>query len=499
MPTQNTQYLSEIFRPDDTEWAGRAVRRGEIRRIARGLYTRNLDEDLDRLVRRLWYDVAALYFPGAVIVDRSAIIAAPAEDGSLFLDVGARPKNPRRVVLPGLVLAPRNGPGRVEGDMPFVGLFVAGQARALLDNMRPSRARSGVARTLRREEMEAYLDRIARQRGDQALNELRDAARAIAPAIDAESELVELDALIGTLLGTREAQLSTPLARARREGLPYDPDRLELFEALRAELASTPFAERPAPADPRRLFAFFEAYFSNWIEGTEFEVDEAEAIVFDGRIPEQRPADAHDVLGTFRAITSPALGAHPPITPEELESFLIGANHVVLEARPEKKPGQFKEKANRAGQTLFVLPALVRGTLREGFRLYDTLPQGLPRAIYAMFLTTEVHPFADGNGRVARILMNAELSVSGLCRVMIPMSYRDEYMQALRALSHNRNARPLSRVIDRAQRWASLMTWDERATVLELMDRTNALVPPEIAHDRNLHLLDPVAIPEEEP
>ena len=109
-----------------------------------------------------------------------------------------------------------------------------------------------------------------------------------------------------------------------------------------------------------------------------------------------------------------------------------------------------------------------------------------------MFLVAEVHPFADGNGRVARALMNAELSSVGLCRVLVPMSYRDEYMSALRALSQNDNPMPLWRMVDRAQRWASLMTWTRHDRVLELMHETNALAPPESVRELNLHLLDPV-------
>jgi fido (protein-threonine AMPylation protein) len=92
-----------------------------------------------------------------------------------------------------------------------------------------------------------------------------------------------------------------------------------------------------------------------------------------------------------------------------------------------------------------------------------------------MFLIAEVHPFVDGNERVARALMNAELSAAGVCRVMVPLSYRDEYMRALRALSHNENPVPLWRVIDRAQRWASLMSWDDRDRTLGLLRQTNAL------------------------
>lgn len=491
MPAPNPHNLPELFVPEDSRWASRAAARGEIRRLARGLYTTNLDEPAEQLLRRRWYDAAALNFPDAVIVDRSAALSGPAADGSLFLDVGARPVNPRPVQLPGLTLRPRNGPGPVPGDGAFAGLRMSSPARVALDNLRPSRARSGVARTLRREELEERLDRLARTHGDDALNQLRDEARAIATALDAERQMAELDRLIGALLGSQDAGLRTPAARARRAGLGYDVDRLALFETLRAELAIQSFPARPQPADPERLFAFFEAYFSNWIEGTVFEVEEAEEIVFEGRVPPQRPADAHDVQGTFDATTDARLRGQTPSGPDDLEDYLRELHRRVMSGRPEAAPGEYKEQPNRAGLTYFVHPDLVRGTLREGFAWLDTLPEGLPRATYIMFLVAEVHPFADGNGRVARLAMNAQLSAAGQTRVMVPLSYRDEYMNALRALSRNANPTPLWRMLDRAQRWASLMHWTGRDRVLEAMGVTNALVTPEEALAQNLHLLDP--------
>lgn len=483
--------LPEIFRPEDARWASRAAGRGEIRRLARGLYTSNLDEAADHLIRRRWYAVAALWFPGAVIVDRSAVLAGPAEDGSLFLDIGSRSSNPRPVALPGLTLRPRTGPGPLEGDMPFIALHMAGRARTALENMHPSRARAGIARTLRAQEIEQWLDRIARALGPEGLNELRDQAREIAPQLGAERQLEQLDRLIGALLGTRDAPLHTDAPRARRGGSGYDADRLALLETLRAELASQTFAKRPEPADRERLLAFFEGYFSNWIEGTVFGVNEAEQIVFEGHIPPQRPADAHDVLGTFAAITDPHLRASPPRDADELEDYLRSAHRLVMGGRPELAPGRYKEQVNRAGMTIFVRPELVRGTLREGFALLDTLADGLAKAIFAMFLVAEVHPFTDGNGRVARLLMNSELSSRAESRVMIPLSYRDEYLSALRALSQNANPTPLWRVIDRAQRWVSLMSWTGHDRLLETLGQTNALVTPEETSARNLHLLDP--------
>ncbi len=219
--------LPELFIPRDFRWASRAAARGEIRRLARGLYSTNLEEPAEQLLRRRWYDVAALYFPGAVIVDRSAALSGPAADGSLFLDSGPVGASPRPVRLPGLILRPRRGPGHVAGDMQFASLWMAGLARMALENMRPSRARSGVARTLRREELEERLDGLARARGAVALNKLREHAAAIAPELDASRELSELDRLIGALLGTQGADLRTSAGRARGAGLARPPVALQ--------------------------------------------------------------------------------------------------------------------------------------------------------------------------------------------------------------------------------------------------------------------------------
>src|SRR5262249_48389047 len=149
---------SEVFRPVDAAAASRAMRRGELRRLARGLYTWNLDEPAERLLRRRWIDVAGLYFPGAVLVDRSAVDARPSADGSVLLDSGPKTAHPNVVRLPGLILKPRSGPGPIEGDMRFGPLYRSGEARTALDNVRPSRARAGVARTLSTAELEEWLE-----------------------------------------------------------------------------------------------------------------------------------------------------------------------------------------------------------------------------------------------------------------------------------------------------------------------------------------------------
>jgi Fic/DOC family len=470
---------------------GAAVKAGGARKLGPRLYTRNMRSPLEDVARRNWHRIAAGYFPGAVVVDRSAFEARPSDDGSLFLDSGPDRTRREPLALPGLTLRPRTGPGPVKGDMPYMdGLYFAGPARKYLDNLRTSRPRNGdVARTLSRAEIEKELARTVALRGKASLNELRDDARLVAPALGAEAELVRLEDLIGTVLGTREATLASAVARAHGRGAGFDPRRVELFEALQARLLqSEPLAERPAQPDESDALPFIEAYFSNYIEGTEFRLWEAEDIVFKGEVPDERTEDAHDVLGTYALVSDPKKRGRVPTDAPDLISLLRSHHAVMLAKRPYVGPGRFKQRANQAGGTSFVHPDLVVGTLVEGFRFYEGLPPGLARAIFMMFLVAEVHPFTDGNGRVARVLMNSELTAAGLQRIVIPLPYRSNYLQGLRALSRGGDTRPILRILDYAQEYAAEINWSDLRLAELTLNATNAFVPPEEAEAMEIRL-----------
>ncbi len=486
------QEQPEVFLSDarTSRAVGAAVKAGRVRKIGPRLYTKNIEAPLEQVVRRNWQRIAALYFPDAVVVDRSAFEAKPAEDGSLFLDIGPSRARREPLRLPGLTIRPRSGPGPIVGDMPFMdGLHFSGPARKFLDNMRASRAsQSGIARTLSRAELEDELIRLTSVRGSEALNELRDKAREVVDALVAVAETEALDDMIGAILGTHPTRPETAAARAHQRGFGFDPRRLELFDALQAQLMQTPLSSRAVQPNSFPALSFVEAYFSNWIEGTEFELEEAEEIVFEGTVPEGRFEDAHDVLGTFELVDDASLRSRVPTDVENLLAVLRSHHALMLERRPQVHPGAFKTRANRAGSTSFVHPDLVVGTLVEGYRYYEPLPAGLAKAIFMMFLIGEVHPFTDGNGRVARVLMNAELSAVGEQRIVIPIVYRDDYLQGLRALSRNANPQPLVRVLDFAQAYAAAIDWSDLRTAERMLVETNAFVTPEDAGERGLRL-----------
>lgn len=489
--------LPEVFvsTADIKTAVSRAVTSGTLRQIGTKLYTSNLIDPPEAIVRRHLWQVVAAYLPNALIVDRTAIEARPADDGSIFVIADRK----RDIEIPGIKIKPRKGAAPQESDRTFIGgLFLSSTARAWLDNMVPSRRRKGdISRTLTREELESRLDDVLRRSGDVGLNAIRDEARRLAPLIDREKEYEDLDRLIGALLGTREDQLQTARAQARGKGEPYDPDRLKLFGTLHAELRAIAPLIRPADerqSESRATLAFFEAYFSNFIEGTEFEVEEAVDIVFNNAIPQDRPEDAHDVLGTWQIVSDPVEMARTPDNVDSMIGLLKSRHAMLMLARPDKSPGRFKTKANRAGQTLFVAPDQALGTLAQGFDYYQSLETPFARAVFMMFLISEVHPFVDGNGRIARIMMNAELVAAGEERIIIPTVYRGNYLTALKALSHNGNPVPIIRTLDFAQKWVRAIEWNDVQGTRPELESCNAFIDPGQADEIGLRLRLPNGI-----
>ena len=119
----------------------------------------------------------------------------------------------------------------------------------------------------------------------------------------------------------------------------------------------------------------------------------------------------------------------------------------------------------------------------EGHSLYRSLESPFERAVYMMFLVSEVHPFADGNGRIARVMMNAELVAGGDERIIIPTVFRGDYLAALRALSRTGRPEPLVRVMDYAQRWTIAVDWGSLEVARRELEGCSAFLDSDEARD----------------
>lgn len=483
--------LPEVFvsHTNISSQVSQAVSRGELKKIGSRLYTKNLIDDPEVIVRRYWYNLLSEYYPDALIADRTALENKPAEDGSVFIISSKK----RITEIPGLIFNPRKGPEPLESDRPFINsIWISSEPRAYLENMRPSRARKGfVARTFGQEEMEERLDKLFRIRGADHVNNIRDRAHDIAKQLDMQEEYQKLDELIGSMQGTRNAEIKSEVGKARKSQKPYDPDRINLFVKLFEDLSDFAPKTRPAASlsqQERVNLSFFEAYFSNFIEGTEFEVEEAADIVFNNAIPAERPEDAHDVMGTYRVVSNYSEMGNPPKDFEDFISRLKSRHATIMALRKDKKPGKFKAKMNVAGSTQFVKPDLVMATLERGYEIFNGLEYPFQRAVFMMFLVSEVHPFTDGNGRIARIMMNAELVAEDEQKIIIPTVYRNNYLASLKALTHNQQSDALIRTLDFGQKYVQAVNWENYETARVEMEATNAFMDPYEADQEGIRL-----------
>ena len=212
--------------------------------------------------------------------------------------------------MPGITVRLLAGHKSIKGDTIFSGeLYLSQRERALLENMESSRKLGPDSKTLTYPEIEEKLEQIIRVNGEKELNEVRDKAREISKEIGLTKEFAKLNKIISALLTTKPSSiLKSPIATARAFGIPYDPARIQLFELLFTALKKQEFQhreEKNTTTAAYRNFAFYESYFSNYIEGTVFEIEEAKRVIETQKPLPTRNEDSHDVLGTYQIVSNP--------------------------------------------------------------------------------------------------------------------------------------------------------------------------------------------------
>ena len=475
---KNLQLLSEVLvgstDPAVAKLLARLKKERRVIRLAPRLYTTNLTDAPERIVRRNLWTIVGKLWPGARLSHRTAFEYAPHE-GHVFLGY----KYTRKVPLPGLTVHFIETPESLPSDYPFVeGLGVSSQARAFLENLEPDRTQGGVEKCLPAETVEERLEAEFAAGGEAALNKLRDEARTVSALTGLTYGFSRLDKMIGALLSTRPADvLKSSVTFARAIGEPFDSSRIELFGLLLERLGNRSFPDcRDANVSDAdyATFAFFESYFSNYIEGTVFELDEARQIVETGVSIPTRDADSHDILGTYAIASNRSEMSRRAETSDEFLELLRARHRVIMSGRPSSAPGLFKTRDNRAGNTHFVSFDRVRGTLKRGFDMSRGIRDPFARAVFILFLTSEVHPFADGNGRVSRIMMNAELTAAGRPKIIVPTVFRPDYIGALRRLSRDQDPEVLVDALSRLMAFSRWLSCGDFETLKTRLESSNA-------------------------
>lgn len=89
----------------------------------------------------------------------------------------------------------------------------------------------------------------------------------------------------------------------------------------------------------------------------------------------------------------------------------------------------------------------VRDAMPALFDLLSEEPEPSVRAVLAHWLFGYIHPYPDGNGRLARLLMNALLAAGGYPWTIIQVDDRATYMSALDRASVDLDIRPFAQFL----------------------------------------------------
>lgn len=452
----------------------------KIRKIAPRIYSTNLEEPASSIIKRNIFEILGRQYPNAVLSHRSAFEFKPTATNQLFVTYTYT----KKIKLPGIIINFLEGKGPIDGDNKMIGeLFVSSEPRRFLENLQLTKKTGPESKTLSIPQIEEKLDDILRIKGEEGLNKLRDNARTVSQILGMQKEFELLNKIIGALFTTKPSKiLKSDLAISRSVGLPYDRLRVEVFEILFNYLHNKVFQElleNNLTPNSFRNFAFFEAYFSNYIEGTVFEVAEAKEIIDTGVPLPTRSGDSHDVLGTYHIVSNKNEMKIIPKDENEFLKLLQSRHKVLLSARVDKHPGEFKMENNRAGNTHFVDVKLVRGTLIRGFNYYKILSDPFARAAYMMFIVSEVHPFEDGNGRIARVMMNAELVNRGQCKIIIPTVYREDYLLTLKKLTNIKDPVSYVEMLLKAHHFSEKLHFEDYDDLYNYLNLHNAFYEPD--------------------
>ncbi len=197
-----------------------------------------------------------------------------------------------------------------------------------------------------------------------------------------------------------------------------------------------------------RAFSELFTYNTNAIEGSELTNAEVKEIIQKDIWPKEKSKeDIAEAYGVNEAIN------YIRNTKKELSLDLIREIHRIVFKNSKSYAGNFRKKGEEvvvstssgivvhegAPQTRII------ALLNELINWYNKNKSKYPALILASVVHNQfenIHPFADGNGRVGRILLNYILIKNSLPPVNIELKNRMKYYSTLQEYEKNKNLRP---------------------------------------------------------
>lgn len=202
-------------------------------------------------------------------------------------------------------------------------------------------------------------------------------------------------------------------------------------------------------------------YNSNAIEGTSLSLRETELIIEHGLTIKGKPLKEHfEAINHKEAILflEDVIGGGK----FELNQLLIRQIHqLILKQIDNDNAGKYREVEVKITGSRFVPPSPVVVPMKmrqfeKWLSRKESKRELIDYAALAHFKLVDIHPFIDGNGRTARLLMNLILMNRGYPATVILKTDRQKYYQTL-DLAHRGEVKPfvdfIGRSVERSLTW----------------------------------------------
>ena len=192
-------------------------------------------------------------------------------------------------------------------------------------------------------------------------------------------------------------------------------------------------------------------YHSNAIEGNTLTIFETKAVLEDGIIVDGKSLREHlDVVGHAQAIRylEELVNEKAPLTSRVLKEL----HNLILRGQDPENAGCYRRinvlisGANHTQPSADLIPE----AMEHFFDWYEKSARELhplERAarVHADFVN--IHPFKDGNGRMARLIMNLEIMKAGYPTLILPVESRPSYYAALDRIAVQKDYEPFLKLI----------------------------------------------------